>query len=319
MFDRIQKIGFIGLGRMGNPMCQNLLKAGYALKVYDVVQEKISALTALGAEPAASAKEAASEADLIISMILDDTALEAAALGADGVLQGAKPGAIYADMSTVSPMASARVAHEAEKASIRYLRAKVSGSVKPATEGTLTIFASGPQEAYEQCLEAFGALGRPTYYVGAGEEAIYLKLVHSIMVGLTAAMVGEAFTFGERGGADWHQMIDVITHSALSSTLLSYKAPLLEARDYETPQSTVDVAAKDIDLALAAAKQMNLPMPVTALVREFFRSMQAQGEGGIDFIGIVKVFEAMAGLPEQTLPQTQRQRGNHEVRHHPRN
>lgn len=299
MSDRIQKIGFIGLGRMGHPMCRNLLKAGYALTVYDVVPAKVRALADLGARPAASVPEAAAGADLTLSMILDDAALAVVALG---VLAGAAPGALYADMSTVSPMASARVAEAAEQRGVRYLRAKVSGSVKPATEGALTIFASGPRDAYDQCLEVFGALGRAFYYVGPGEEAIYLKLVHSLMVGLTAAMVGEAFAFGERGGVAWEQMIDVITHSALNSTLLSYKAPLLAARDYTTPQSTVDVAAKDIDLALAAAKQMNLPLPVSALVREFFRSMQARGEGELDFIGVVKVFEALAGLPDHASP-----------------
>ncbi len=179
-----------------------------------------------------------------------------------------------------------------------YLRAKVSGSIKPATEGKLTIFASGPRDAYDRCAAVFAALGKASYYVGPTEEAIYLKLVHSIMVGIYSAMVGEAFTFGERGGTDWGQMIDVIDNSAVASVLFNYKAPLLRERDYGHPQSTVDVAAKDIDLALAAAKELNLPMPVTALVREFFRSMQARGEGSQDFIGIVKHFESMAGMDE---------------------
>ena len=193
-------------------------------------------------------------------------------------------------------MASAKVARIAEEKGIAYLRAKVSGSIKPATEGTLTIFASGPKDAYEKCVPIFSALGKQMYYVGDAEQAIYLKLVHSIMVGITAAMVGEAFTFGERGGTDWGQIIEVINHSALSSPLMNYKAPLLQERNYTSPQSTVDVAAKDIDLALAAAKEMNLPMPITSLARELFRVMQANGEGGLDFIGIVKLFESMAGM-----------------------
>ena len=199
-------------------------------------------------------------------------------------------------MSTVSAGISARVARAAEAAGVAFLRAKVSGSVKPATDGALTLFASGPRQAYDACQAAFGALGQRSYYVGPGEEAIYLKLAHSLMVGLTAGLLGEALAFGERGGVDWRQMIDVLNHSALSSPLFNYKAPLLEARDYTTPQSTVDVAAKDIDLALAAARSLNIPLPLTAVTRELFRSMQARGEGGLDFIGIVKVFEGLAGL-----------------------
>jgi 3-hydroxyisobutyrate dehydrogenase-like beta-hydroxyacid dehydrogenase len=292
----IRQIGFIGLGRMGNPMARNLLKAGYALRAYDLVTDKTRALEEAGATAAASPQDAAAGADLIISMILDDAALEAVALGPDGVLQCAKPGAIYADMSTVSAAASAKVAHAAEQKGIGYLRAKVSGSVKPATEGTLTIFVSGPRDAYDRCLDVMGAMGKKTYYVGTGEQAIYLKLVHSMMIGVTAAMIGEAFAFGECSGIDWPQMVDVINDSALGSVLYSYKAPLLKSRDYATPQSTVDIVAKDMDSALASGKVLNTPMPVTALVRELFRSMQARGEGTYDFIGIVKVFEEMAGI-----------------------
>ncbi len=291
----LKQIGFIGLGRMGTPMSKNLLRAGFQLKVFDIVPAKVSDIVASGAVPAESPADAAQGMDLVISMILDDATLAKVALADDGVLRGLARGAIYVDMSTVSPMASARVAEAAETQGIVYLRAKVSGSIQPATEGTLTIFASGPRAAYDECLPVFNALGKQMYYVGDAEQAIYLKLVHSIMVGITAAMVGEAFTFGERGGTDWGQMIEVINHSALSSILLNYKAPLLQERCYTSPQSTVDVAAKDIDLALSAAKDMNLPMPITSLARELFRVMQANGDGGLDFIGIVKLFELMAG------------------------
>ena len=294
----ISTVAFVGLGRMGYPMTRNLLAAGFKLRVYDIVPERIEALVAHGAVATSSPGDAAHGADLAISMIFDDAALEAVALGPDGVLQAAAPGTILADMSTVSPMASLRVAAEAERKGIPYLRAKVSGSIKPATEGKLTIFASGPREAYDLCMPAFGALGKKMYYVGEAEEANYLKLVHSIMIGITAALVGEAFTFGEKGGVNWSQMIEVINNSALGSILFDYKVPLLNARDYTVPQSTVDVAAKDIDMALATAKAEHVPMPVTALVRELYRTMQARGEGGLDFFGIVRLFEDMAGIDD---------------------
>jgi len=296
MGDQITRIGFVGLGRMGQPMVRNLLRAGFAVKVFDTLEDRITALVEQGAQPAGSPADAATESDLIISMILDDAVLETVALASDGVLRGARTGAVFADMSTVSPAISARVALAAEPLGVAFLRAKVSGSIKPAIDGTLTIFASGPRAAYERCQTVFAALGRQAYYVGAGDEAIYLKLVHSLMVGLTAGLVGEALTFGERGGVDWAQMIDVLNHSALSSPLFNYKAPLLQARDYATPQSTVDVASKDIDIALATARAMNIPLPLTAVTRELFRSMQAKGDGGRDFIGIVEVFETLAGL-----------------------
>jgi 3-hydroxyisobutyrate dehydrogenase-like beta-hydroxyacid dehydrogenase len=289
-------IGFIGLGRMGTPMAQNLLKAGYSLKVYDIIPEKITPLVALGAHMANSPANAVVETKLVISMILDDANLETVALGADGILAAARPGLIYADMSTVSPMASQRVAIEAEQREVKYLRAKVSGSIKPATDGTLTIFASGPEDAYKQCLDVFAAMGSSYYYVGTSEEAIYLKLVLSIIVGLTTAMISEALTFGQRGEVDWHQMIDVINNSPLNSAFFDYKVPLLKSRNYTNPQSTIDVAAKDVDLALAAGKQLNIPMPITALARELMRSMQARDKGSLDLIGLVTLMEELAGI-----------------------
>lgn len=292
-------LGFIGLGRMGLPMTANLLRAGFTVHAYDILPERVALVSALGAIPASSVATASAEADIIISMILDDTVLEQVTLGADGVFTAAKSGAIYADMSTVSPVASQKVAAAAGEKGVQYLRAKVSGSIKPAEEGALTIFASGPRQAYDACAEVFQAIGTHRYYVGEGDEAIYLKLVHSIMVGISAAMIGEAFAFGERGGTDWVQMIDVINNSALNSVLFDYKAPLLRAREYDGLQSTVNIAAKDIDLALKAANQLDIPMPITSLVREFMRSMQARDRGDMDFIGIVTLFEEMAGLQVQ--------------------
>lgn len=291
-----ETIGFIGLGRMGTPMAQNLLKAGYSLKVYDIIPEKITALVENGALAADSPADVATEVQVVISMILDDAALEAIVFAPDGIFSAAQSGIIYADMSTVSPMISKQVAKEAEKRDVKYLRAKVSGSIQPATEGTLTIFASGPKDGYESCLDIFKAMGKNIYYVGTGEQAIYLKLVHSIMVGLTIGMIGEAFTFGERGEVDWEQMIDVINNSALNSEFFDYKVPLLKNRNYSNPQSTIDVAAKDIDLALAAAKELNIPMPFTALGREFMRSMQARGKGDLDLISMVTLMEELAGV-----------------------
>ena len=289
-------IGFIGLGRMGTPMAHNLLKAGHSVKVYDLVPEKVKDIVDLGAQAATSPADAAKGVEVVISMVLDDKALEVVAMGADGIFSTAAPGLIYADMSTVSPMVSEQVADEARKRDIQFLQAKVSGSVKPATEGTLTIFASGPEPAYQQCMAIFQAMGERLYYVGQGEEAVYLKLVHSIIVGLTTAMIGEAFTFGEKGDVNWSQMIDVINNSPLNSTFFDYKVPLLKNRDYVHPQSTINVAAKDVDMALAVGKEMNIPLPFTALARELMRSMQARGNGDLDLIGLVTLMEELAGI-----------------------
>jgi len=280
---------------MGNPMSKNLIKAGYTLSVYDVIEEKVRELAEHGARVGDSPKVLAPDVDVIISMIPDDHVLEAVSIGSDGVLQGAKAGAVYIDMSTVSPVASARVAEVAEEKGIRYLRAPVSGSTALAAAGNLTIFGSGPKDAYDRCLDIFNAMGQKSFHVGTGEEARYLKLVLNMMVGITSAMTAEALTFGERGGMDWNQMIDIINASVVASPLVGYKAQMLKDRNF-APAFSAAQMAKDFDIALDTGRAINVPMPVTSMVRQFLGTMKAQGKGELDFFALVGVLEELAGI-----------------------
>jgi 3-hydroxyisobutyrate dehydrogenase-like beta-hydroxyacid dehydrogenase len=290
-----QKIGWIGLGKMGIPMSQNLLKAGYPVTVFNRTKEKTKELADAGAKVADSIKALAADAQVVISMISDDPVLEAVSSGADGAFAGAKSGAIYIDMSTVSPAASARVAAVADKKGIKYLRAPVSGSTALAQAGTLTIFASGPKDAYEQCVDIFAAMGQKSFHVGSTEEARYLKLVLNMMVGLTSAMAAEALTFGEAGGMDWTTMIEIVNNSVVASPLVGYKAQMLKDRNF-APAFTAAQMAKDFDLALQTGRDTNVPMPLTSMARQFLGTMKATGKGDLDFFGYVTLLEEMAGL-----------------------
>lgn len=297
MSNKLANIAFLGLGRMGTPMAHNLLKAGYAVKGYDISQERLTQLVSNGGEASTSPEDAARGADLIISMIMNDAILEAVTYGEGGSFHGAATGTLFTDLSTVSPMASERVAAAAKELGIRYLRAKVAGSITPAESGTLTIFASGAKEDYDACLDVLKVMGSNIYHVGDAEVAHYLKLVHSIIVGVYAGMLGEALAFGERGGADWEQMIDILKDGPLGSILLDIKTPVFKARDYLSPPSDINTAAKDLDLALETAHKMHIPLPMTALVRQLMSAMQANGRGDVDIFAVVDEFETMAGLP----------------------
>jgi 3-hydroxyisobutyrate dehydrogenase-like beta-hydroxyacid dehydrogenase len=290
-----QKIGWIGLGKMGVPMSKNLVKAGYPLTVYNRTREKTKELADQGAQVADSPKELAAGVGVIISMISDDPALESVSVGPNGVFQGARAGAVYIDMSTVSPMASGRVAHVAEVKNIKYLRAPVSGSTAHATAGTLTILASGPRDAYDRCVDVFGTMGQKTFHVGTEDEARYLKLLINMMLGISAAMMAEALIFGERGGIDWAQMIDVINNTAVASPLIGYKAQMLKDRNF-TPAFTADQIAKDFDLALDTGTALSVPIPITSLARQLFGAMKAKGKGNVDFFGLVTIMEDLAGI-----------------------
>lgn len=292
-----QKIGWIGLGKMGVPMSRNLIKAGYPLTVYNRTREKTRELADQGAQVADSPRDLASDVDVIISMISDDPVLEAVSTGPNGAFEGAKAGATYIDMSTVSPVASGRVAEAAQKKGIKYLRAPVSGSTALATAGTLTVFASGPKDAYDRCVDVFGAMGQKSFHVGTGEEARYLKLLLNMMVGITSAMTAEALTFGERGGMDWTQMIDIISNSVVASPLIGYKAQTLKDRNF-APAFTVSQIAKDFDIALDTGRALDVPMPITSLARQFFGAMKARGKGELDFFGLVTLMEELGGIKQ---------------------
>ncbi len=290
-----QKIGWIGLGKMGIPMSKNLVKKGYLVTVYNRTKEKTNELAAEGAKVADSPKALAADSEVILSMISDDPALEAISFGKDGAFEGAKSGTIFIDMSTVSPISSARVAEAAEKKGVKYLRAPVSGSTALASAGTLTIFASGPKDAYDQCVGIFGAMGQKVFYVGHGDEARYLKLLLNMMVGITSAMAAEALAFGKRGGMDWNQMIDMMSASVVASPLINYKAQMLKDRNFKA-MFTVDQISKDFDIALETGKSTNVPMPITALVRQLYEALKAKGKGDIDFFGLVTLLEDLAGI-----------------------
>jgi 3-hydroxyisobutyrate dehydrogenase len=288
-------LGWIGVGKMGTPMSTHLLKAGYQLAVYDIVPSAMSALTEQGATPANSPAEVADQADIIISMIPDDPALEAVATGPQGIFQNERQGLIYIDMSTVSPVTSARISSAAEKGGAQYLRAPVSGSTESAIAAALTILVSGPEDAFDQCRGIFEKLGQKVFHVGPGDQARYLKLLVNMMVGITSAMTAEALTFGKRGGIDWDQMIDIINNSVVASPLIGFKAQMLKKRNFSAAFTAAQMT-KDFDLALDTGRKMDIPMPLTALVRQLYGAMKATGKGELDYFGLLAQMEEMAGI-----------------------
>lgn len=290
-----KKIGWIGLGKMGVPMTLNLVGAGFPLTVYNRTAGKTGGLKEAGAEVAGSVAEIAAASDIVVSMVAGDASLEEVALGPDGVLANARPGAIYVDMSTVSPMASGKVAAAAAEKGVAYVSAPVSGSTLFAARAELIVLASGPKDACDACMPAFEAMSRKIVYMGGGGEARFIKLVLNMMVGVTAAMVGEALTFGEAGGLDWDGTIDVVADSPVASPLIGFKARMLKDRNF-APAFSAAQMAKDFDLILATAKEQNLPMPVTELVRRFWGSMMETGRGDLDMFACVSLMEEMAGI-----------------------
>ena len=291
----LPNIAWIGLGKMGLPMAHRLADAGYPLTVHNRSMDKCAELVAKGAIEAASPGDAAPGNAIVISMIADDAALEAVALGGGGVIANAAKGTLFIDMSTVSPAISIRVAAAAEDAGVQYLRAPVNGSVVQAAAGGLVILSSGADEAFQTAKPLFEIMGGKIFYIGADEQARYLKLSINIMIGITASMMGEALAFGEAGGLDWAEMVDIIASSAAGSPVINYKTDTLKDRDFR-PAFTARQMAKDFDLALTSAADANVPLPVTALVRQQWNAMIGTGRGEADFFAYVELLEDLAGI-----------------------
>jgi 3-hydroxyisobutyrate dehydrogenase len=279
------KLGWIGVGRMGTPLCHRLIEAGALLSVTDTDPLRVAPLAAAGAQPAVTAAALAEGADIILSMVPNDLILLAIVTGPGGLIETIRPGQVLIDLSTVSPAASARVAEALAARGADYLRCPVSGSTSTAAAGALTIFASGPDAVLDRCAPLLGVLGKETLRCGAAEEARAVKLMVNMVVAITPAIIGEALAFGGRLGLDWSQMVDALSHSVVASPLLAYKAEMLKARDW-TPAADVDLVAKDLDLALAVGLREGAPMPLSALARQFAAAYQASGEGGLDFFRV---------------------------------
>jgi 3-hydroxyisobutyrate dehydrogenase len=287
------KLGWVGVGRMGTPLCRRLLEAGAEVTATDPDHTRIAALAQEGLRAAMTAAGLAEQTDIILSMVPNDAALLAVTLGPGGLAEEIRPGQVFIDLSTVSPATSAQVAEALAARGADYLRCPVSGSTSTAASGTLTIFASGPEAALDRCAPLLSVLGKETLRCGTAEEARAVKLMVNLVVALTPAIIGEALAFGGRLGLDWEAMVEALSKSVVASPLLAYKAGMLKARDW-TPAADLDLIAKDLDLALAVGLREGAPMPLSALARQFAAAYQASGEGELDFF-------RLATWPERLL------------------
>ena len=289
------RVGFVGIGLMGSRMAARLLAAGHEVTVYNRTASKAASLVQAGARQAATPAEAASGKDICFTNVADGPALKSVTLGPDGVLSADPLPAVLVDMATVAPSESEEVAAAAERLGVGFLRAPVSGSTIAAQTGKLTIIASGDRAVYDAADLYLASLGEVRYYVGPGEGARYLKLIHQIMVGTTMSILAEGLVLGEKAGLDWDQMLEFLSNSAMGSPYVRFKSSALAARNYE-PAFRMEMTIKDLDLALRAAEGAGVEMRTTKCVRAGYADAIAAGLGRKDSAAIVLDLERQAGL-----------------------
>lgn len=289
------RIGFIGLGIMGKPMSRNLLKAGHQLVVYDIRPEPVEEVVSAGAARGASAKDVAARSDIIITMLPDSPEVEQAVLGPDGVLEGARPGAIVVDMSSISPLVAQKVGAACAARAVEFLDAPVSGGEPKAVDATLAIMVGGKQETFDQVLPVLKAMGSTVTLTGPVGAGNVTKLANQIIVALNIAAMGEALTLATKAGVNPEVVFNAIKGGLAGSTVLNAKAPMVIGRNFK-PGFRIRLHHKDLRNALAAAESLNVPLPLTSLLQQEIVALLNEGKGELDHSGIVTFTERAAQI-----------------------
>jgi 2-hydroxy-3-oxopropionate reductase len=288
------KIGFIGLGIMGKPMAKNLIKAGHDLTVYDIVGAAVDEVVKAGAKRADSCKDAAKDCDIVITMLPNSPHVKAAVLGEKGVLEGAKPGTILVDMSSISPIASKEICPEVEKKGCFMLDAPVSGGEPKAIDGTLAIMVGGRQEIFDKVKDVLNVMGASVTLcgdIGAGNTT---KLANQIIVAANIAAVGEALVLGKKAGVEPEAIYKAIRGGLAGSTVMDAKAPMMMDGNFK-PGFRINLHIKDLNNAIETGHDVGAPLPLTTAVMEMMQWLKAEGHDTEDHSSLVRYYEFLSG------------------------
>ena len=289
----MKKIGFIGLGIMGKPMAMNLIKAGYALTVYDIRKEPVKEVVAAGAKEGKSSKDVAAQSEVVITMLPNSPDVKKAVLGENGVLAGAKAGMILIDMSSIAPLVSKEVAAEAEKKGVEMLDAPVSGGEPKAKDGTLSIMVGGKKKVFEQVEDILKVMGASAVLVGDIGSGNTTKLANQIIVALNIAAMSEAMVLATKAGVDPEKVFHAIRGGLAGSAVLNAKVPLALDGNFK-PGFRIELHIKDLANALDTAHEIGVPVPLAGCVMEIMQALKVDGKAGDDHGGIIQFYEKLA-------------------------
>ncbi|HEY8408665.1 MAG TPA: NAD(P)-dependent oxidoreductase [Gaiellaceae bacterium] len=275
-------VGLIGLGNMGTAVAERLVDAGHRLVVHNRTPGKAAGLADRGADVAETPAALAAVSDLVLTSLADDEALVQVA---GEVIAAAQPGTVLVDLSTVSPEASARVAAEAERVGVAYVRAPVSGNPSVVRAGNLTFIVSGPDDAIDRVLPVLLAIGPTVHRVGDAEQARVVKLAINLVIGGLAELMSEALVLGEGAGVSRRALLDVMGSSAAGAPFVKYKTEPLLRDDYSATFTTA-LMEKDVDLILDAAADAGVELPVAKELKSLLRSAVEAGYGDHDFMAL---------------------------------
>ena len=289
-----QTIGFIGLGIMGKPMSKNLLKAGYPLVVHSRSRGPVDEVVKAGAKAASTPSEVAAQCDVLVTMLPNSPDVEQVALGKDGIIEGARPGLVFIDMSTISPIVSKKLGAALGGKGVKMLDAPVSGGEKGAIDAALSIMVGGDKATFDGVLPIFQAMGKTITLLGPLGMGGFTKLANQIIVAVNLTALAEALTLGKKAGLDRELLLTALGGGLAGSRCLEQKKPNYIAGTYN-PGFKIDLHFKDLGLIMESARAPGMPLPATAVVQELFSAMRVKGRGGLDHSGIITLLEDLAG------------------------
>jgi 2-hydroxy-3-oxopropionate reductase len=290
----MEKVGFIGLGIMGKAMAHHVINGGYTLNV--LKQNKASGdLASAGAQVFSSNRAIAENSDIVITMLPDSPEVEEVVLGADGVLQGIKPGSLFIDMSTIAPSTAKNLYQAFQQQMTEALDAPVSGGQVGAEAATLSIMVGGSEQAFERALPLFRCMGKNIVRIGEAGAGQTTKACNQIIVGLTIQAVAEAFTLAKKSGVDLEKMREALLGGFAQSRILDLHGKRIIEKNFK-PGFKIKLHRKDMNIALQAGKDYGVPLYASSLVAAHMDAMIAQGKGDLDHSSMALLFEQLSDI-----------------------
>ncbi len=286
------KVGFVGLGIMGKPMAKNLAKAGHELVIYNA-SSAADELKGEGAEGADSYKAIAEQCGIVITCLPASAEVEEVYRGEEGLLAGASEGDLLIDTSTISPLVTKQLAKEASEKGVKTLDAPISGGEPGAIAGELSIMVGGDAEDFDRAKPLFEAMGTPVHVGEAGSGQI-VKACNQIIVGIVLEGVSEALVLGSKAGVDPAKVIEAVSGGLAGTKVMDQKRDKFLEHDFE-PGFRIELHHKDLGIALATAREVGVPLPVTALVDQMLQELQVKDRGKLDHSAVLSVIEDGAG------------------------
>jgi 2-hydroxy-3-oxopropionate reductase len=292
--EKIMDVGFIGLGIMGRPMALNLLKGGHRVYVWARRAESMQPLLEAGAIGCASPAELAGKVEVAISMVADAPDVEQVMLGADGVAQGARPGLVAVDMSTIAPSAAQAIGAKLAALGIDFVDAPVSGGEVGAIAGSLSIMAGGSEAGFAKAKPAFECMGKNVVHVGGAGCGQVAKACNQILTGVGVLAVAEALSFAKQAGADPAKVREAMLGGFASSRILENHGQRMLDRNFK-PGFKSWMHQKDLNIVMQSAHEMGMFLPTSAATAQMFNAMVGSGKGEEDSIAVLKLLEEMSG------------------------